>query len=76
MIKIETKWDWIRDSFEMDYSHKNSGLMEHLALIARLVEEVMNNEGCSRKNVFDAVKKTMDVNLKLEKKEAKICKTK
>ena len=76
MIKIKTKWNFEKDTFDLDYSHKNSCCMEHLALIARLVEEIMNNEGCARKDVFKAIEKTMDVNLKLDKKEAKICKTK
>lgn len=57
MIKIKTKYDFDGNIFTLDkFEHKNSCTYEFVALISTLIDEIVNQEEMSRKDVYKMVK--------------------
>ena len=57
MIRIETKID-DKDRFEINYAIENGNTMEHLLLISRLVDIILENEkNINEKEIIKFIKK-------------------
>lgn len=69
MIKVKAKLDIETGGFNFRYSCKNSSNIEHLALIADLVEEVMKKDEIPVEIVLDAVKEIIKTENEGEKNE-------
>lgn len=44
MIRIKAKYDEINDIFNYDYKIKNSNTIEHLAIIWKLIDTIIDND--------------------------------
>ena len=59
MIKVKTKYNFDTDIFTLGlYKTKNTCTMEHLALISKLIDMIMENSDMTRKEILNILKKS------------------